>query len=669
MSDPANEPVYTGWLQTQMSGDIERAKGLQREARRILGNLLTVTGVNARQAAGEPTGFFKTHRLLGDGSRITAWHNNGMNVIRIDTPPRVEQRAVAAPSVPEVPSYQGEARFAHGGVEFSDRGDLHEPTRLEDEYELHDEEKKEEGYYLWVGVRYTTPNTPYYVINAALIEPRVPNVPGRGILETNQYFGRSFMDLEWSAPSRAALTSKYDGQTTFAQAIETDYTANVTDSLHVIGREPALDMQPGDHCTSIYDATYGSFLMASSNGLLAYATWFWSAGLLVPPTDSERWMPYDPLAGSQDGAQRNIGDRQLGDTYRDMPLRLWDVVFELDPDRSQFPSDPRPEVAEMESVLESDAGMAAGDNKVLPGDYLLLVNSQDSVPQLQSTRAGQAIASPPAIDSGLFRSSNSDYDEYMQQSATTTNLAVDIEVRLNKDPSTVIYHFTSTIETSDDRFVNVSPFGQGTFDACAAEGGKNPMGPNFMQAVIRIDVQAGTAEWGDKQLAFPVYGGGTWAVPGDDRLPLYICVNGNYGVSQPSDSAFAHNAAVACYRVLEEATAGVYGSMLMREWSQADLEAIFADGDRTKVNIFNAHTGDFQVQPIVSSASDYCYDPTCPGSPYQESAYWYYPYKVSLKAQCFNSMGITVTGVEDTFYLESGQQLYDGEPTPPTCGC
>lgn len=99
----SDEPVFTGWLQTQLSGDIARARDLQHEGRRFLGKLLTLHGVPTRQAAGEPTGFFRATRLLPDGSRLTAWHNNGHNVLRIDGGPRSSSAPTRTSEALELP--------------------------------------------------------------------------------------------------------------------------------------------------------------------------------------------------------------------------------------------------------------------------------------------------------------------------------------------------------------------------------------------------------------------------------------------------------------------------------------------------------------------------------------------------------------------------------------
>jgi uncharacterized membrane protein len=85
-SDDSPEPVITGWLQTQLSGNVDLAQAHRREGRRVLGQMLAYHGVNARIAAGEPTGYYKTTKLQPDGTRITAWHNAGHNVLRIDAP-------------------------------------------------------------------------------------------------------------------------------------------------------------------------------------------------------------------------------------------------------------------------------------------------------------------------------------------------------------------------------------------------------------------------------------------------------------------------------------------------------------------------------------------------------------------------------------------------------
>lgn len=86
MSDEVfNEPIATGWLRTELAGNIGLAKGYVMDARKMLGNMRTMYGVNQRIADGEPGGFYRQSLQLPDGSLMEAITNDGMDTIRITT--------------------------------------------------------------------------------------------------------------------------------------------------------------------------------------------------------------------------------------------------------------------------------------------------------------------------------------------------------------------------------------------------------------------------------------------------------------------------------------------------------------------------------------------------------------------------------------------------------
>lgn len=143
--DARNEPVITGWVQTQLSGHIDTAQAHRRDGRRILGQLLVNHGVNERVAAGEPTGYFKTVKLLADGTRVTAWHNNGQNVLRIEAPHVPRELNAPEVEIPDVQPWIGPGeRPPPRTVDHEDeQPEIPEPTlkkRLDEEEE---EEKKD----------------------------------------------------------------------------------------------------------------------------------------------------------------------------------------------------------------------------------------------------------------------------------------------------------------------------------------------------------------------------------------------------------------------------------------------------------------------------------------------------------------------------------------------
>lgn len=686
----SDEPIYTGWLQAQFSGDVDRAKTFMHEARRVLGGMLSSHGINDKLAAGEPSGFAKTYRQYPDGTRVTAWHNNGQNVVRVDTPPIKVTREEREHETPKGTDWQGEGKRHATGEGHTPHGvDVpHLKTSRSEEEE--EEEKESNGFYMWVGLRSITPNVPHYVVDGCIIEPKVEGRV-RGVIDANEFFGVSFIELN----DDGTFDGRY-GQSSFNEAVNEDFTSY---SQAAFNNYPGL--QYGDHNTTIYFGKHR--FLASANGLICQSHDFVSThaeGLRnVVDEGEEEYMQYDPLSKSQDGSDRpDVGDRDApGNLFLyptplpwsyvnpTPPLRNWDVTWELDPDPYTFPGDTREWKTTIIKALENNHGMAKSETKVLPGLYMLTVNAAGSYPQLTSRRAGFPIPTSQLPEDNILsrRSDHSDYDAYMYRTSGIRNVGIEIEVRLNKGSELNVYRFQTVIDHADNRGYTTSPFGDGfEFDACAAEGGPNPMGPNFMQTPIAIDVTGGIAGWADDfkgATVAPIFGGGQYALPGDPRKRLMLCMHGGYFASQPGDEAWAEFAGYAAFRALEDATSGMYGSMLFNEFSEEALAGIFAGGDRHKVNVLDCVSGELSVYDLINNPGDY--DPpfitdengntvNSPYSPYME---WYYPYRVLIKAQCLNSLGVVVMADKDGWVLQTGQTRggawgnYPGDPDPPDC--
>lgn len=78
-----DEPVATGWLRSEYHGDQDKAKGYTLQARKVLGGMRSMYGVNDRIANGEGGGFYKQAVNLPDGTRIEALTNDGHDTIKI----------------------------------------------------------------------------------------------------------------------------------------------------------------------------------------------------------------------------------------------------------------------------------------------------------------------------------------------------------------------------------------------------------------------------------------------------------------------------------------------------------------------------------------------------------------------------------------------------------
>lgn len=128
-----NEQSTTGWLRTELRGDIEGAKGLIHAARKSLGALRVIHGVNERIAAGEPGGFFRKMIHGNDGVTIEAITNNGNDTIRVFVPQKSSFTHVDVPAQHDQTSATAVPIFWHA-----------EPTSTSTSYKPVTESKKKE---------------------------------------------------------------------------------------------------------------------------------------------------------------------------------------------------------------------------------------------------------------------------------------------------------------------------------------------------------------------------------------------------------------------------------------------------------------------------------------------------------------------------------------------
>jgi hypothetical protein len=665
-------PIYTGWLPLQLSGDLEKARTFERDGRRLLGAMLAVHGVNERIANGEPGGFFRKSVEMPDGTRLTAITNNGQHMVRIDTPRPLEQR--------EVPHehHHAEGHSAHASVhqdieplEPSDHVPL--PTLPKRKYEEEEEEKKKDSSdYMWIGVRSTNPNVPWYSMQAMLVEPDSGPTwdgehPKRGIVTSVDFWNGSWLK---------ALDNG-DGSYTIEQIATPDHIQGNTidDSIQATidtwssGTGAMEHMIPGTHNieVNIGEDFADGMVLVSANGVRCYCT----TNTVQGQTDITKWLPFDPTADDQTGAGvRDYGDRKISGSYPIAPC-LWDVNFVLDPDEDtqQYPCDTRPHALALRQALEQ-VGMT---NQVLPGQYMLALHVYDNYPQLRSTRIGEAIPLYP----GSVRNGETDYIEFMHPADTTLNTGVYIEVRLGRGDSYSVFKFETVVASCDDRFDVNLPYGFEEYDECTRTGGPQPFGPNFAQQLVAVDVLGGSAHWVDLEGAdlAPIFGGGHYAYPDDMRRPLDIYIFYD-PLSQPGQENYAEWAAYALYAVLEAATSGVYGRSVMADpGGETGLQGVFSGASQSVIWKYDAEHKTITAVPDISDPDDYPYDPQPDGhggtfpSPYLREMAWYYPYKYIAKDACRNSLGITLTATKTSFFFENGQVVYFADPPPPDYCC
>lgn len=667
----SNEPIYTGPLALQMAGDLEQAKGYERYGRRLLGTMLMISGVQERIARGEPGGFFRKSVTMDDGTRVSAMTNNGQHMLRIETPHAGTQRDATN----EVTSVSGSADgtvfvpTAEGGFEPPELPNP--PILFPDELEESEEQKKENIEYLWIGVRSTTPNVPWYAVNAILIEPDTGppaeglDGPKRGIVTSVDFWSGNTIWVKFAGDDSSASVTEENNNitaTSYDYAIKGQYDLyHATGSGYDYGA--AENIIPGTHNIEVYEDPQ-AMVLTSANGVLCYVN---SNAIQTP--DPQRWLPFDPQADDNSGSSRNYGDRHFG-WAGSVPGCLWDVTFSVDPHEidKQYPVETRPQALALRRCLEEQAGMRT---QVLPGRYILALHCYDDTPGLRSTRAGDKIPLYQNDQSGLaFRSGDSDYDEYMKPINSTKDTGFEVEVRMGKGKEAVTLNFHTVVPSSDDRDHTNVPYGEYEYDPCSKYGGPNPYGPNFAPQLIAIDALGGSASWvdlGDADLG-PILGGGHYALPDDHRrgLDVYITV---LPWSQPELEEWPEYAGRALYEVMEAATAGVYGLMKMHDpGGESGAAGIFA-GTAKLLWKWDAENQALTPLPILNP-DQYPYGPLdSDGNPtYELGMFWYPPYKHISRQACRNSIAIVVTAVKGQYLFDHGQHVYATDP-PDTSNC
>jgi hypothetical protein len=658
---------FPGLVQLQLAGNPDLAMTHQQEGRKLLTRMLNANGVQNRISNGEPGGFYRASQMLPDGTRMTAITNNGMHTIRIESPH--EQKTIEPQSHSQhkdlPPTRAHFATYDTGGV---DPIPLPRPPVTERPvYEEEGEEKKDSSDYMWVGIRSTTPNVPWYGMQAMLIEPDSgagmsgitgeddhDEYPRRGIISSIDF---------WSGKWLKAIADG-DGYTIDTEGADTVQAADIDDSIrsnYTIfatggGTGAGGNMIPGTHNieVNIGEDFLDGMVLVSANGVRCYCT----NNTVQHQNDTSKWLPYDPLADDQTGAGvRNYGNRKITSSYPIAPC-LWDISYVLDPDEDAqlYPCDNRPHALALRRALEK-VGMS---NQVLPGRYILALHVYD-YGGLLSNRTGADIPLFADEEFPPKRNAYTDYDEYLEPQGTT-NTGVHVEVRLGRGENAVVYKFEASVAGCDDRFDLNVPYGYEDYDQCTGTGGPNPFGPNFAQQLLAIDVLGGSAEWVDLERADlgPILGGGTYTYPDDQRKPLDIYVYID-PVSQPDQDQYAEYAANAVFRVLEAATSGAYGLNVMSDpGGEAGLMGIFAGCSKSTIWKYNAAARTVTPVPNIGNVDDYPYGMQPDGimSPYVPAMAWYYPYKKQTAEACGHSLGIGLTAIKGSFHFENGESAY-----------
>lgn len=687
---PGDEPVFTGWLQTQLSGDIDTAQSHRRAGRRILGQLLVNHGVNARIAAGQPGGYFKTVKLLEDGTRVTAWHNNGQNVLRIEAPraPRaLPERPIEAP---QVAPWQGEAeRAGRRQLSHTDpHAEVPPPTWHTIEEEDEPDEEVESSEYLWVGVRVKDGCTrPHYALDVHLVEPEggqlADGSAARGIV------GVAFSGSNGWADSIdfTAAGSQQDSWTLTPSPFNGAHTTSIAALFQEMWEdwgEGTFAFSPnmllGDHQVNSCIAGTGLDDGGQFDG--GQPTINWSVNGLTMQywlDNPQDFGPFDPLMDDQENAGGARTFDGLTTPFGNPPPSRfgWDAVFCLDPDYEDFVgagamADDRPLMLAFRRYLTEHQLMQP---QVLDGVYKLAVRAYDTPPDIQSSRSGEEIGLPLSRwglgpnGEPFMRSGGCDYRDYMQPVNEWPPLEVEVEIRIGRDEFGApeqIFNFELTCAQYDERESITWPFGvfgSFAFDPCGAEGGPNMGGPSFSQW-IDIDVRGGSAELSD-QAPTRVFATAPYAeYVGERRNPARFFI---YGSVFPavSDSDWEAFAGQALFEACEAVTSGAFGCSEMSARSAGELATLFAGTSKANVYMYDPEAGTLtNLGPPTTTPADWAVN-----SPPDDSFnfFWYYENAVPYQNECFNTYGVLVTSVGGFYEMSQNFGGTPGYVSNPNC--
>lgn len=686
---PLNEPVVTGWVQTQLSGDIALAASHKRDARRVLGQMLIDTGVNDRLAAGQPGGYFKTVKTLDDGTRVTAWHNNGQNVLRIESHPPVPEVREEELVLPEAPRWEGEPR-QHRPAPLEAAGEVPEVESPPIKHiELEEEEltKKYEDDYLWVGVRIKDGCTrPFFALDVNMVEPDgtgMRGVIGTAFSTTN---GWTKPNVDYAVSGDDEQGWRLDRNADFSNAF------SIGEALQAMYDEYAVsngDLPPfspnmiyGDHqvsSTLLLDGGFDNYVTInwSFNGLMFQ---YWDDG---PDGDfAQAYGPYDPLATPEENAGSARSYDGMQDTAFDhAPAQrfAWDAVYWLDPYDDEvgykYPVqmvDDRPLITAFRTKLYEEGMLdpKKRGQQILEGVYQLVIRADDNPPHRTSTRGGEAIPESERIDSNpnWFRSGSGDYAQYMKPVDNWPALEVEVEVRMGREATSGVpmrkFNFEVSCESYDNREAVTWPFGEYTYDQCLNDGGPNMGGPSYA-AVVNISLRPEmNAELG----ALPVdrvFGTGSYT-PFQDvrRKPARFFVFGGE-FPQPDDATFVAGAAQGLFQAMEAVTSNSYGGATeMSQSSVSELFGIFTGCNKDHVYMFDPVTHDItDLGAPHSVAADYnAYSP-----PLVTAFHWFYEFATPYANECINIYGVLVTSAGQFYEMEPNLVGAPGYSNPDCC--
>lgn len=639
MSDKPNlvidEPTATGWQRTELYGDRDKAKNYVNAARTQLGGMRSMYGVNERIANYEPGGHYHQWSTLDDGTKIHTITNDGHDTVRI---------------------------YASSSSSSSKKEEKEDDTKP----------------YMWVGVRikwdasstsrFNQTGVPWAGLLAFIAEP-----DGEGGIKNGLVFPSP--NVGWSTETRSNLASedtpleisfRVDGLSSFRVA-----TLNEGVAEHQSLWSDFHTFPLGVHNFSFFDSVTASGAFCfSQNGLKGFD--YTSAP--NPDTLVNDFLPYDPMLNEDEQqGERNFGaNAQAIIESAGYRAVAWDTVFVIDPEEGNpayTPTDLRNGIDAANQAFYR-AGMAEGDDQILPGLYLLNVGATGEQ-SIQSSRAGETVAT---LNPALWQRTNeADFSDYRTVSVLTP-MTVEVEVRLGKEPFMDIFNFELAIGGYETVARSLFPYGENAnaVSVCQADTGPNPHGNNWYPQTIAIDVENNTAELSNN-LPDGVFvpSGYNYASSIAARYPLEIYVHGDYGVSQVSAANYADYAALTIAQLLDEMTTGALGPNIeIRERLYSD---IFGAANEAGIGagfvwLYNVQANSFTPLPIVSALGDYDYTDQDDGfggtfpSTYKQHLYWFYPYRVQARRRCSKVFAVLLQAAISDAIVENGNTNQHDEP-------
>jgi hypothetical protein len=671
--DYQDEPAVTGWLTTQLSGDKQAAAQHVGHARKLLGQLRSRNGVNARQAAGEVPGFFRHNSVMPDGSRISVVSNNGQDIIAVHSPLSETPGRFIPPELHSTPE-QSEATLPEPDVPMPtfSRSSEEKSEPSEEEEKKVEEERIEPRPYMWVGIRIKleegalnqigNPTIPRQSILACMVEPAVVGRQ-RGIIVADDWYARVMADLSDDQPTLSPELGAALGQ--FHQQWDHLAEGRVPSEVH--------NLQFVDSGSDDFDS-----FQFSLNGLRCYEA----------SASQGQFAPYDPyLPDDQQDRDRDFNDAVYGDVYTPEGLGRppWDIVYVLDPEEEDQtdPCDPRELNSTARRVLE-EGGMASFDDVVLNGEYVLHLAARAS-PRRQTDRPGDKPL--PGLSPAYFWRTDADYQEHLFYPLEP--MRMEVEVRLDKEPYTAIFSFDITIEHYGEWNMNTRPFGEKLCtNCCPGSTGGNPRERNWNGFDIIIDVEGGGCRSGLLDDVGMFNGGGASTEWDEYSQNVDIYMYTGAGISytnpiypgSPIYGSAVEYAAAFIHSILEQQTAGIYGSgMVIYERSIGDIAGALSQADSGfgtpgawvhGIYRYDVVGNTFALlprlpDPPLSERDQNNHNPLSTDRDLFPFLYWAYPYGYISKAACRYAIALILEG--PTMANLSNGTYGDPEMSPTAC--